>query len=557
MQKWPGTENFGNANTPWNVVDNETLNKVLTDRGSLATALSAGLLTNLANEDNATLISAIDELATSALDYRRTINVECDMASILAIYGACVFLGQDADYRFDYLEEANNWHKCRRYNGLFRANDGGDNAKVQLGSLPSLIDESYGSASVSNITTKDINIGVTVGTEEFGTVYPGVVDAILIVASKSLGAFSVYKSNDNRDWTPVVKSTYSGGTWDAGEKTIANIRGSGSGYIGKLILFANTEEALHFKAVSMSVPGIAYDVYEIYALNLQGELRYSSDLNNWNVAKRNTDYSEFLLFPFDAVRNEIRAVDYYLCPFDPTSLKVARIDVEHIEAYAATNAVAFGSDGLTRVITITDGELGTTGDKKVVTILNSDNYARDARKLYAHIGLGPRAVTDLALTAGGTTFQLADSSKRVTYCRYLLNSTSDDIGAYGDTSVVMGGSMVAWTEVSGTPSGNQYAINYNTGVVTTGNAIPSSSTVSFVYANPGAAAMEISPSGATGSWVGPGYVNRMQLLGTNVPAGTTTSMYVRSNLTYFTQTIEDVIRTSLLFIEMAFRGEKS
>jgi len=554
MKRWAGNEDFGNENVPWNVMTIETLSKVLTDRGSLPTPLGATELAQLGDENNTVLLSVLDDSATSSYTNREYVFVECDMASILAIYGATVFLG--SAYKFDYREETNRWHKVRRLAGLYKNNAGGNNASVQLNSIPSLIDDDYASAAISNISDKDINIGVQIGTSEFGIDYHGSIDSLLLVASQSLATFSLYKSNDNRNWDPVDKSTYSEGTWNQGEKTVPNVRGSGSGYIGKLVLFAEPQDALYYKMVSDTAPGTPYNIYEIYGLNLQGELRYSGDLTNWYHAKRDVEFTDFLLFKFISAVNEIRAFDYTVDPFDPTTNKLARIDLDHIEAYADTEAVDFGEDGEARIITITDGELGQIGQSQEVIIKNGDVFGREATKGYAFTSLAPRTVSGLTVPTGVLTMQLSDSDKRVDYCRYILNAANDDKGSFGDSSVSFGGTMSGWTESSSpTPPASTYYIDYDTGVITFGSVSLAGATAGFDYASPGAAAIEISPDGVV--WSGPGEVNRITLLSTSIPAGTTTNMFARANLTHFTEPEEDVIRTALLLVQLAFKGDKS
>jgi hypothetical protein len=551
MERWPGTENFGNENVPWNVLSWETYHKTLSDRGSLPTALSAGMLTNLGNENNTTLMSVLDENATSVYSNRRYATMECDMEGILGIYGATVFLG--STYKFGYKNGVNRWHKVRRVNGLYKNNSGGDHENVQLTPYPTLVDDDLSSAPITNVNDQGINIGLQVGSSEFGIVYGNTVDCICVAASITLSNFSIYKSDDNRTWTSVEKSTYTEGAWNAGEQTVASVRGSGVN--GKLILFSEPQTANYFKVVTMSTQG-PFDLYEIFALNLQGELRYSDDLTNWNGAARDIGFLDFLLFKFDSLRNEIRAVDYTVDPFDPGSTMAARIDLDHIEIYADTAPVDFGATGETRIITITDGSLGTIGQAQAVTVMNNDAYGRNAKYGYAHIAISPRTVSSLSMTSGGTTFQLSDSTNRVNYCRYLLNSTYDDIGTLADTSVVMGGTMAAWTEVAAAPVGNQFVVNYNTGLVTTGNVIPAGATVSFAYASPGAASIQISADGSS-SWKSCGYGNRITLTQSPIGPTETALFYARSNLTYFTETVEDVIRTALCIVEMSFQGAKS
>jgi hypothetical protein len=553
MKRWAGNEDFGNENVPWNVMTIETLSKVLTDRGSLPTPLGATELAQLGDENNTVLLSVLDDSATSSYTNREYVFVECDMASILAIYGATVFLG--SQYKFDYREETNRWHKVRRIAGLYKNNTGGDNASVQLNSLPSLIDDDFSSAAISSISDKDINIGIQVGTSEFGIEYYGSIDALMLVASQSLATFSIYKSNDNRNWEVVEKSTYSEGTWNQGEKTVPNVRGSGSGYIGKLVLFAEPQQALYYKMVSDTAPGTPYNIFEIYGLNLQGELRYTGDLTNWYHAQRNVDFTDFLLFKFLTSVNEIRAFDYTVDPFDPTTNKLARIDLDHIEAYADTEAVDFGEDGEARIITITDGELGQIGDAQEVIIKNGDVFGREATKGYAFLSLAPRNIAGLTVPTGVTTMQLSDADRRVDYCRYILNAANTDKGSFGDSSVSFGGTMSAWTEVASSPGASQFSVDYDTGEVTFGSSTPSGGTTDFDYASPGAAAIEISANGVT-DWKGPGELNRITLLSTSIPAGTTTNMFARANLTYFTEPEEDVIRTALLLVQLAFKGAK-
>lgn len=551
MERWPGNEDFGNDNVPWNVMSWETYHKTLTDRGSLPTALSAGMLSNLGNEENTTLMSVLDDNASSAYSTRDYVTMECDMEGILGIYGATVFLG--STYKFGYKNGVNRWHKVRRVNGLYKNNAAGDHENVQLTPYPTLVDDVLTVAPITNINDTGINIGVQVGSSEFGIVYGNTVDCLCVAASITLSNFAIYKSDDNRTWTSVAKSAYTEGAWTGGEQTVASVRGSGCN--GRLVLFETPQTANYFKVVTMSTQG-PFDLYEIYALNLQGELRYSDDLNNWNGAARDTGFTDFLLFKFDSLRNEIRAVDYTVDPFDPGSTKAARIDLDHIEVYDDTAAVDFGSTGEARIITITDGSLGAVGQAQAVTVMNNDAYGRNAKYAYAHIPIGPRTVSALAMTPGGTTFQLSDSTNRVDYCRYILDSTYTDLGALADTSVVMGGTMAAWTEVAAAPAGNQYMVNYNTGLVTTGNVIPAGATVSFVYASPGAASIQISADGST-NWKDCGYANKITLVQSPIGATETALFYARSNLTYFTETVEDVIRTALSIVEMSFQGAKS
>lgn len=559
MKIWPGTETFDTDNTPWNVMSTETLLKDLADRGSTTTALTATLLGYLADENNTTLISALDDSATSTLDYRETMYFECDMDGVLALYGACLFLG--STYKFDY-STAQRWHKVRRVKGLYKDNyktyGTDDFRSVQLTDTPSLIDDVLTVAAVASITHKNIHMGVEVGGEEYGTVYGNTVDALLIVSSSSsLGNLSLYKSSDNRTWEAITKSSYSANGWASGEKAVTNCRGSGSSIYGRLVMFAQPETARYFSAVQTSALP-SFDLYEVYPLNLQGELRYSADLANWNGAARDTTFTDYLLFKFDSTRNKVRAVEYYVDPFDPTSSKAARVDIDHIEIYNNTESVDFlasadAASERSHVIQITDGDLGEAGTGQLVYVYNNDPLSRTAKKMYAHIPINPRNISGLSVTAGASTFQLADATNRVTYCRYILNSGGTDIGAFGTSSVDTGGGMIAWTEVASGATGTQYSVNYNTGLVTFGSAVPAGSTITFKYASPGAAALQFSTNNV--DWKACGYVNRTQLAGEDVVANSSTYLYVRSDQTYFTQTVEDVIKSALLVIEALYQGE--
>lgn len=555
MKKWPGNDDFGSDNVPWNVMSWDTYHKALADRGSLPTALSAGMLTNLGDEDNTTLMSVMDDNGPATpYSERDKAYTECDMSSILGLYGAVVFLG--SSYKYSYRTGANRWHRVRRTTGLYKNNAGGNQSNVQLTPFSSLVDNDLSTPIVENVNDSGVNIGVQVGTENMGDTFGNAVDCLLVVTDIALSNFSIYKSDDNRVWIPVTKSTFTDGYgWSQGEKAVANLRGSGVN--GRMIMLSQPEQANYFKIVSNSTPSAPYDLYECYALNLQGELRYSNDLDNWNGAVRDTTYTDFLLFKFLELRNEVRAVEYMVDPFDPTSAMAARIDLDHVEMYADTAAVDFGTDGSLRTITITDGELGAVGDAQTVVVKNADTYSRTAKKAYAHMPMGRRIVTAQALTAAGTTEQLEDTVRRVSYCRYILDVAYTALGTFGDSSVVMGGTMAAWVEVAwgGAPAGNQYAINYNTGAIETGNVIPAGATVTFSYANPGAGSIQISADNIT--WVGPGYANRITLENTDIGPGETASFWARANLTYFTDSSEDVIRTALSIIEMSFSGSKS
>jgi len=558
MKTYPGNDwTELNENTPWNVMDNETLNKDLADRGSSPSALSATMLVNFANEDNETLMSCIDVNGASTYDNRHIWHCEADMDSVLAIFGASVYMG--STYKFDYTAN-HRWHKMRLQKGLYKNNApiGGaspDNLNIQLTELTSLIDDDYSTASVSAISDSNINVGVQVGSEEYGNIYKNVVDALVIVSDTTgLAGWELYTSDDNRTWTAATKSSYSLNGWSNGEYSVSNFRGSGVN--ARIIKLANPVSCNYLKGV-LPTAAAAWNLYEVLALNLQGELRFSSDLNNWRAPARNTSYTDYLLFRFEDVYNEVRAVEYYLDAFDPASTKAARIDLDHMEIYADPRAVDFGSDGLERIVTITTGTLGTYGTGQEQYVRNNDSYNRTASKVYAHIPLAPRAVNNLAVTAGGTTFQLTDSTNRVTYCRYILNSDNTDLGSSADTSVSVAGGIALWTEVAAAPAGNQYAIDYNTGIMTTGNAIPANSTISFTYANPGAASIEIANTNSHASFVGPGYVNRIELASTNVLPTKTAYYYIRSQLTNFTETDEDLIRTGLVLVEMLFKGSRS
>lgn len=193
-------------------------------------------------------------------------------------------------------------------------------------------------------------------------------------------------------------------------------------------------------------------------------------------------------------------IEFRLQPWTAASGRDAEVEVSHVEIYNRADETDFGENGNTLVFRLAGalpGETPTDSDARTVYIVNSSKEY--AKSLKVKIPLIVHEVTQTFASSLTTPLVLADSSRRITAVKALVNADHDGLGSYGDDDITINATGTALvTEVGVAPTGSgEYQLQHEDGEIITFTATNGSESITFAYADEGCWATEISFDGST------------------------------------------------------------
>jgi len=247
-----------------------------------------------------------------------------------------------------------------------------------------------------------------------------------------------------------------------------------------------------------------------------------------------------------------RIIQVDVNPWTARAGRDAEITISHLEVFNRADNVAFGTNGKKLVMRLAGGlpgEVADAGDGEILEILNNSQDL--AKSIKAKIPLVYHTVTQTFGAGLTTTLTLADTSRRITNIKIVLNAAKTAQGALGDESFARNANGAALvTEVADTPdAGGEFRVNHAAGTITIFTATSGAESITYSYADEGSWATEISADGSS-------YVKaptEVTLTGDTL-AGGTKNLYVRGNQEIYTDNRE---RGAVLIASMLFAGNSS
>lgn len=637
MRYYPGIIAAVGDNPPWNMFSLVSLGKSAedwqSDVGGGGGGVSAGDLAAIILEDNAAGTAAIrcedDNCAAGDVEL---MDLKVDLSAMEAVYGAIVFMSPNFTKQLPVAQDEFWWNRVNILQGLYIHNTTGDTNNVTLLESSTLIDNqpvaNYGAnlaaAGVAWLGSHDglLELGVKVGETHNGQHYPQVVEALSFVSDQA-GTYknvSIYKSWDGSVWYPVDKAQYNSYGWSNGEYYVSNWRSAEAGAEkGRIVAFAKPEMANYFKIVYNNSAGSAITIHEIYALNRQLDVGFSTDFEHFRYCIAEKSGEEFrynlatqpivrvglgpvtpsgetaTLDPVTGLWKDVKTSSWYDfsigayingdgqvydieesewvkyetyytkylaadamvtkpesieqsqelstdCNFIRIRFRPFNADQSAATAYGDVYRVQVFNDprktntadtaGRKKIMSDIPAVPGAVGDVKEIRIYN--NSDKKSTGFQVHVDPNPQDVSGEAVRAaevGTNQIILKDDTRNIDQTRQVLGADKTGVGSFGDTSLVFGGTMAAWTEVAAGPAGNQYSVNYATGVVTTGNVVPAGATYSHSYMHEGADALKLSETG--GAWTDCPSI--LTYASGEVEAGSYLILKMKSDLTSYSQ----------------------
>lgn len=287
MKYWPGGEVVPvGDNPPWNMMEMRSMGFDLVDNGSTGTGPTA-------DELRALLIPPGEIFSVNPIIDCRHFLAKTDMARVFNVHGAVAEFSVIFDDP-DGNAAQSRYHRLHLLAGLAIENTTGDPTNISLNSVAALIDNQPDGAAAATLTTAAVSygapntglieIGFQCGEEFNGQYWPKVVDAIAVVTDQ-VSTFmncEIYKSYDGSTWFPVPKAQYNSNGWVGGEFEIKltwrELEVGGATESGRIFAFSEPQLGCYFKVVFNNAAGNVLAFHEVYGLNHQGEVGFTSDL---------------------------------------------------------------------------------------------------------------------------------------------------------------------------------------------------------------------------------------------------------------------------------------
>lgn len=496
-KNWPGYLLEPGTTYPFNILPADAMNIALVD-GRTAddddTPYNGLALTRLRNEIYTGTAQAVnpdpDEgLSVAAISSRPELLFSRGM---IAHYDATVSPWRHPKY--------GPWHRLESHAGL-SAVDISSPATMVLASNPLLIDDDVAVEALDYGSVGNCAVGVTVGTlAEDGAAFAPVAGGLAVFSDNtthlpdSVASGQPYGSNDGVNWTLIPLASMNGGGYSGGKGTFDD--GVPLGGQGKIYLFAADQTYVHYAVVYRNNSTTTTFVTEMIALARFGDCSISDDFINYqgikpadvpgpaSLVSGAVSQVKFVFSGDTAIadcRWRVRPI-LFCAVGDDASAGV--IGMAHMELYsdpAYSNFATGLGAALNRIQVYTSA--GEAGNFVPFAVTNLHPTLK-AVVVDLTVPNAPVTVADEPLAnTGNTTGNLPHAIRNVTRVGRTLNAALDGDGSVGDTSLSFGGDMSGWTVIdfTGTPAGDEIAVNFGTGEYKTGNAVPANGTWSGSY----------------------------------------------------------------------------